>query len=123
MKSNNNLILEAIINEHNIVDLSITDVKDLFNELEDINGDDGYLTVDGMEFRLIEEGAIWDIFVETIKDICEDCYGVTLPNFMQDCIDWEKVSINCYADGYGHTFSGYDGSELEAGGYYIFRTN
>lgn len=27
------------------------------------------------------------------------------------------------ADGYGHHFSGYDGSEVELGDYYVFRTN
>ncbi len=38
-------------------------------------------------------------------------------------IDWEATARNTLADGYGHTFAGYDGEEHSAAGYYIFRTN
>lgn len=81
---------------------------------------------DGNEYRIISEDAIWNIYVETIRDIVHNCYELNLdklPDFIAFNIDWEKTAKNAYADGYGHTFSSYDGSEELAGGYYIFRTN
>ena len=81
---------------------------------------------DGNEYRLIAESAIWGIYVEEIKNIVNDCYDLKLddvPHWIALEIDWEQTAKNAYDDGYGHTFSGYDGSEYEAGKYYIFRTN
>lgn len=81
---------------------------------------------DGNEYRIIQEDSIWDIYVEEIKNIVEDCYELNLdklPGFIAVKIDWEETAQNAYADGYGHTFSSYDGSEEEAAGYYIFRIN
>lgn len=49
-----------------------------------------------------------DIFLEWIKN-CGD-----LEKFIEDAI--------C-ADGMGHFLSGYDGNELEQGGFFIYRTN
>ncbi len=95
-------------------------------ELDSNKADDFRLDFDGNEYRIISEDAIWDIYVDEIKQIVEECYDLKLdsvPNFVALSIDWEKTAKNAYADGYGHTFSGYDGSEEEAGGYYIFRTN
>lgn len=103
-------------------DLTYTEVRGALEELRD-SSNDHCLELDGNEYRIIHSDDIWDIYVEEIKTICEDCYELNLPNFMQDCVDWEKVATNCHVDGYGHTFSGYDGSELEAGNSYIFRTN
>ncbi len=81
---------------------------------------------DGNEYRIIHEGSIWGIYVEEIKNIVESCYDLKLdklPEFIAVKIDWEETAANAFVDGYGHTFSGYDGSEEETAGYYIFRTN
>jgi hypothetical protein len=93
-----------------------------------IGGDDFSLDFDGNEYRLIKESAIWGIYVEEIKNTVDDCYSDVInldkiPSFIAVSIDWEQTAKNAYADGYGHQFSGYDGSEEEAAGFYIFRTN
>ena len=68
-----------------------------------------------------------DFTVEAIKGVINDCYlTVAVPCWL--VIDFEETCHNLfYADGYGHTFSGYDHSEEEftIGGveYYAFRTN
>ena len=54
--------------------------------------------------------------------------GIDLDKHWWIELDWEKTAQNCLdADGYGHHFSGYDGSEFECefGGeeYSIFRVN
>lgn len=93
---------------------------------EHIGEDDFWFEFDGNEYRLIGKSAIWDIYVDAIKDIVEDCYDLKLdkvPDFIAVSIDWGQTAQNAYVDGYGHTFSGYDGSEEESAGYYIFRTN
>lgn len=89
---------------------------------------DFYVEIDGSEFRFIAESDIWDIYVEGIKDITEECYlgGNELPWWVS--VDWEKTARNCYdADGYGHHFASYDGHEHECKigeeNYYYFRTN
>lgn len=100
---------------------------DAIEELESkLGNDDFYFEYDGNEYRIISEYAIWDIYVEGIQSLVEDCYDLKLdnmPSFVEFSIDWEATARNCYADGYGHHFSGYDGSELEFCGYYVFRTN
>lgn len=75
------------------------------------------------EFRLIHEDDIWDIYVDYIEELTKDCYlhGNELPDFL--AIDWEQTAENCSADGYGHSFSGYDGSEELLHGVYIFCVN
>ncbi len=101
-------------------------VIEALEDLESNSADDFTLDFDGNEYRIISEDAIWDIYVEEIKQIVEECYDLKLdniPDFVAWSIDWEQTAKNAYADGYGHTFSGYDGSEEEAAGYYIFRTN
>lgn len=121
-------ILREIIDSHNHkIDISEAReaIEYLRDKLED-NETDFTFEFDGNEYRLIREDEIWDIYVETIQQIVEDCYEVNLdkiPPFIAISIDWEKTAKNAYTDGYGHTFSSYDGSELEAGEYYIFRTN
>lgn len=110
--------------------------SDLFEAIEflecrvcDIGGDSDFcFEYDGNEYRIITESAIWDIYVESIQSLVEDCYSDVLklddiPSFIALEIDWEQTAKNAYVDGYGHHFSGYDGSELEIGGYYVFRTN
>jgi hypothetical protein len=104
-----------------------SELIDALNELNDkIRSGDFYFEYDGNEYRIIAESGIWDIYVEAIKNIVTDCYDLKLeniPDFVAWEIDWEQTAENAYVDGYGHTFSGYDGSELETKNYYIFRTN
>ena len=105
--------------------------SDLFDAIDELSiklssEDDFTFDYDGNEYRVISESAIWDIYVDTIKDTVTDCYDLNLdniPSFVAIEIDWEKTAKNCYSDGYGHTFSGYDGSELEINDFYVFRTN
>lgn len=121
-------ILRAIIDSqsHRI---DMDDAREAIETLRDnINQgyDDFTFDFDSNEYRLISESAIWEIYVEEIQRIVEECYEINLdkiPDFVAVSIDWEKTAQNAYADGYGHTFSGYDGSEECAGGFYIFRTN
>jgi hypothetical protein len=85
------------------------------------------LEIDGMEFRLIADSAIDEIYQESFKVMVQDCYDLKLdelPSFLQITIDW-KTSANYVrdCDGYGNHFASYDGEELESSGYYIFRTN
>jgi hypothetical protein len=95
-------------------------------ELYSHSREDFSFEYDGNEYRIISQSSIWDIYVETIKDIVNDCYDLKLdniPSFVSWEIDWEQTAKNAHVDGYGHTFSGYDGSELETKNHYIFRTN
>lgn len=121
-------ILRTIIDSQNH-SVDMDDAREAIETLRDsINQkkDDFTFDFDGNEYRIISEDSIWDIYVEEIKQIVEDCYELNLdkiPDFIAVSVDWEKTAENAYADGYGHTFSGYDGSEEEAAGYYIFRTN
>ena len=106
----------------------VRDWPALLADCESINNgeDDFTFDFDGNEYRIIHADSIWEIYVEEIKNIVESCYDLKLdelPEFIAVKIDWEETAANAFNDGYGHTFSGYDGSEEEAAGYYIFRTN
>jgi hypothetical protein len=120
-------ILETICNSQSHTNLSYSEVKEAILEIKDNLGlSDFTLDFDGAEYRLIHEDSIWEIYKEEIQRIVEDCYDLNLdkvPVFIALEVDWEQTAQNAYADGYGHTFSGYDGSEEECSGYYIFRTN
>jgi hypothetical protein len=102
-------------------------LETLINDFDD----DFSFDFEGAEYRIIAESSIWNIYVEEIRHIVEECYDLKLdniPDFVAFEIDWNKTAENASVDGYGHTFSGYDGSELEVflNGkmqYYIFRTN
>lgn len=99
---------------------------ELYETVENSDLSDFTVDFDGNEYRIIAESDIWDIYVDTIKELVNDCYDLKLdqvPDFVALEIDWEQTAKNAYVDGYGHTFSGYDGSESEAGGFWIFRTN
>ena len=119
-------ILREIIDHHNHT-FSIDDAREAIETLRDMMGESDFtFDFDGNEYRIIKESDIWDIYVDEIKNTVEDCYDLKLdkiPEFIAVSIDWEETAENAYADGYGHTFSSYDGSECRAGGYYIFRTN
>ena len=119
-------ILREIVDQYSH-DLSLTDAREAIETLREKMGEDDFsFELDGNEYRIISESEIWDIYVDEIKNLVNDCYDLKLdqvPEFIALSIDWEKTAENAYSDGYGHTFSSYDGSECEAGGYYIFRTN
>jgi hypothetical protein len=114
-----------------LIDWNI-DVAD--DELDDLVGSsdeqDFCIVLDGKEYRFIDDKFIWDIYVDEIQQVTEECYlsGINTDNLWWIAIDWEKTAQNCFnADGYGHHFAGYDGDELEirlnGDLYYFFRTN
>lgn len=122
-------ILRVIIDNysHNI---TVSDAREAIETLREKIGvdDDFTFDFDGNEYRIIKDAAIWAIYAEAIEKTVKDCYSDVLkldaiPSFIAVSIDWEQTAKNAYVDGYGHQFSYYDGSEYEAGGYYIFRTN
>lgn len=103
-------------------------IVESLNEIAKNMSDDFSFDFDGNEYRIICDGAIWDIYVEEIKQIVNDCYDLKLdkiPAFIAVSIDWEATAHNAYSDGYGHTFAGYDGEETRTDNrnYWIFRTN
>lgn len=122
MKTINREVLEFI---HEELELSVDrdEARELVDQLE--SEDDFYQEIDGEEYRFIRDSEIWDIYVEEIQEITEDCYDIKAPSWL--AIDWEKTAENCYVDGYGHHFSSYDGSEIEYDfddqSWWIFRTN
>lgn len=107
--------------------LALFEAKEVIRDiLESLGDPDFSLDFDGAEYRLIHEDSIWEIYVDEIQRIVEECYGLNfddMPSFLAFEIDWEQTAVNCSYDGYGHTFSTYDGSEEECEGYHIFRTN
>lgn len=115
-------ILNFIKNELELIS-DVYEVKEIEKKLNSDN--DFTIEIDGEEYRFINEGVIWETYINTIKEITEDCYEIDAPSWL--AIDWDKTAENCFVDGYGHTFSIYDGSEIEytfnEENYYIFRTN
>ena len=107
--------LELSINRDEVVALK----KHLYRD------NDFHIDIDGNEYRFINADVIWETYVDAIMEITEDCYEIKAPHWLE--IDWEQTAKNCFVDGYGHTFSGYDGSEFECEfeeeNYFIFRTN
>jgi hypothetical protein len=111
---------------------NISNFSEIFEALEEIETnigkDDFNLEFDGNEYRLINDSDIWQIYSDEIKSTVEECYSDVLkldkiPSFISVSVDWDQTAKNAYVDGYGHTFSSYDGSEEESAGYYIFRTS
>jgi len=123
MKTIQREVLEFIYDE---LDLAINrdEVRELTQYLSDLT-EDFYIEIDGEEYRFIHAENIWDIYVEELKEITEDCYDIKAPSWL--AIDWEQTAENCSVDGYGHTFASYDGEEIEYNfnrqPYSIFRTN
>ena len=125
------LILSEICSYHSH-NLTYNEAKNALIELKDnLEDDDWTFDLDGNEYRIIEDSAIWSIYVETIKNIVNKCYDLNLdnlPKFIEWNIDWEQTAKNAYYDGYGHTFSSYDGSEINVRkrgviDTWVFRTN
>lgn len=108
------------------LDLTEADSLELVSEkMESHDSNDFSVELEGAEFRFIAEKAIDDIYYFETVDLIKECYNLEVPDFIE--IDWDKTVENCKADGFGHHFSRYDGSEvyireseLE---YYIFRVN
>lgn len=124
------LILETIITKHGHKNLPYSELKAAIEEIEEsvfCQRGEGYLSFDGNEYRIILDSAISDIYIDEIKRIVTDCYDLNLdkiPSFIAVTIDWVQTARNAFVDGFGHTFSTYDGSEYETdNGYWIFRTN
>jgi len=109
---------------------SLEEVKEVIQAVKDMDGilhnsyEDSTIECNGVEIRIISTTDIFDIYQDTIQEIVEDCYELNLdkmPSFVE--FDWEETAKNCLVDGYGHTFSGYDGTEYEDNDFYYFRTN
>jgi len=126
------LILAGIIGaNHHIDDFDDDAIIEALDNIAYNVSDDFTIDFDGNEYRIIHTDAIWGIYVEEIENIVTECYDLKLdkiPDFIAVTIDWEQTAQNAYADGYGHTFAGYDGEEIEIIGnkglvYHAFRTN
>ena len=115
-------ILE-FVNEELELDINRGEIREFERSLNAEN--DFYVEIYGNEYRVINADVIKEIYIEEIKNTTEDCYNIQAPSWL--AIDWEQTAENCLVDGYGHTFSSYDGSELEYTfgdeNYYIFRIN
>jgi hypothetical protein len=103
------------------------EMEDLIDALQ--SETDFHINIDGNEYRFIDEDVIDDISEDEIKQVVQECYlnGTDLDKYWWIEVDWKKTAENCInADGYGHHFSTYDGSEEEAtlfgSHWYIFRT-
>lgn len=117
-------ILSSIIKEHhNINDFDIDDLYTALIDLESANNfNDFTFEFDENEYRIISDDSIERIYREEKEETIRGWYDLSnIPDFIE--IDWDKTIDNYSQDGYGHHFSGYDGSEIECAGYYIFRTN
>ena len=100
------------------------DIRDLIDQMNEEN--DVYWECDGEEYRVIHTDVIDDIAEDEIKELVQDCYlnGTDLDKYWWIAIDWQQTADNCIsADGYGHHFSSYDGSEEEWEDWYFFRVN
>jgi hypothetical protein len=100
------------------------DIRDLIDQMNEDN--DVYWECDSEEYRIIHTDVIDDIAEDEIKEIVQDCYlnGLDMDKLWWIEIDWEQTADNCIsADGYGHHFSSYDGSEQEWEDWYFFRVN
>lgn len=115
-------ILEFIYEELEL-EINRDEVREIKKSLNSDN--DFCADIDGQEYRFIHSEVIWDLYVEGIREVTEDCYDLKAPDWL--VIDWEETAQNTFADGYGHHFNHYDGNELECTfdevDYYIFRTN
>ena len=85
-------------------------------------GNDFSVELDGMEFRLISDDSIERIHADEIQEYVDDCILNDCPETLQRYFDYDSFIRDCrIGDGYGHHFSSYDGSEVNAASYYIFR--
>lgn len=118
-------ILSVICSQHDHT-LAYSEAREALEDLDIALDNDFCFELEGQEYRVISDGTIWETYVEHIKDIVNDCYELKLddmPDFIAVEVDWEQTAKNAHVDGYGHSFSSYDGSEHQVNGYWIFRTN
>jgi hypothetical protein len=105
-------------------------LQDFIDSFDESDADQS-IDFDGNEYRIIAAGSIWEIYRDEIEQIVTDCYDLKLdkiPDFIAFSIDWERTAQNAFVDGYGHTFSSYDHSEIEVSingttEFHVFRTN
>lgn len=119
-----NTIAENIFNVlKSTYDIDEDQRQEYINTIGDaIESDDTTIELDGMEFRIINENAIREIYQDSQEELIKDCHLPTLPWWLE--IDWKSTVQNVLdSDGYGNHFGTYDGDELYTDGYYIFRTN
>ena len=92
--------------------------------------DDFSADTDEGEYRFIRSDEIDRIHRESIEQIVDECYDLekikggmgNLANYFH--FDYDQFAEDCKSnDGFGHHFSGYDGSEHENDDFYMFRTN
>ena len=103
--------------------ISSFDSDELEELCKNLGNDDFTISLDGCEYRFIDEVSIESIYEEAIKELVKDCYlgGCEIPWWV--AVDWVQTAQNCMVDGYAHTFAHYDGVEHTAANYYIFRTS
>jgi hypothetical protein len=122
-------IIECIISEysHSIDAESPEDVIEALDQIENESNGDFTLDFDGNEYRIIPDSDIKGVYRDEIKQLIDDCYPEVKQamnhSWISIEIDWETTIKNAMQDGYGHTFSSYDGSEHETSTHWIFRTN
>ena len=93
------------------------------------DSDDFTVELNEGEYRIIHDNAIEDIFDSEIRELADDCYDVEgIKEKMGNVgryftFDYDSFVEDCRMDGYGHHFSGYDGSEESVGPWNIFRVN
>ena len=111
-----------------VMGIEITEIESENVKDEMDRGFDFHIELDGNEYRFISESAIDDIYHDEQMELIKECYldGKDLPWWFE--IDWDKTVENVLnADGYGHHFSQYDGSEetfrYDGELWYVFRTN
>ena len=112
-------ILDCVGGDH-----PLSDIRALYNDVKSSCYSDFSIEFDGEEYRVIAGDAIEDIHTEEVKELTGDCFldGRDFPWWV--AIDWEETAKNVReADGYGHHFSSYDGSEYETESFYFFRTS
>ena len=114
---------ELALIQETLSDLTNDDIEAIADKIE--SESDFFLELDnGREYRFINESVIDTTYFHECKETIEECYGglSSLPHFV--FIDWEATVENCRQhDGYGMQFAHYDHEELNAGDWYIFRTN
>ena len=104
------------------------DLKSVIKKVIEVDiADDFYISdlwynCGSRDLRIISKSDIDDIYYNSTVDLIKDCYDLSdkkIPSFIE--IDWDKTVQNCKVDGFGHHFSGWDGSEYETENYYIFK--
>lgn len=89
-------------------------------------GNDFTCEINGNEYRFIHEDSIERIHRDEIEEFVDDCYlsDRNIPDAIKRYFDYDSFARDCrISDGYGHHFAKYDGEEIEAGDWHIFRVN